>query len=65
MHLALEELLPHNGIDDDHEEDEQRDVQQRHHGFDNGVQDNLQTCTREKGEGLSHMSNSFGCTLCS
>jgi len=51
VHLALEELLPHDGIDDDHEEDEQCNVEQRHHGFDNGVQDNLKTCTREKGEG--------------
>lgn len=41
MHLALEEFLPDNGIDDDHEEDQQGDVEEGHHGLDDGVQDDL------------------------
>ena len=63
MHLALEELLPNYGIDDDHEEDQQGDVEQGHHGLDDGVQDDLKACTEEKGEEVNHFINSFGCTL--
>lgn len=62
MHLALEELLPNNGVDDDHEEDQQGNVEQGHHGLDDGVQDDLKACTKEKGE-VNHFLNSFGCTL--
>lgn len=44
MHLALEELQPDDGIDDDHEEDEQGDVEQGQHGLEDGVEDHLQAC---------------------
>lgn len=48
MHLALEQLLPNDGIYDDHEENEQCDVQQGHHGLDDGVQDHLQACSKKQ-----------------
>lgn len=41
MHLPNEELQADDGIDDDNEEHEQSNVQQRNHGFNNGVQHNL------------------------
>lgn len=41
MHLPNEELQANDGIDDDNEEHEQSNVQQRNHGFNNGVQHNL------------------------
>lgn len=63
MHPALEELLPDDGVDDDHEEDQQGNVEQGHHGLDDGVQDDLEACTKMKGEEVSHFLNSFGCTL--
>jgi len=63
VHLALEELLPNNGIDDDHEEDQQSDVEQGYHGLDDGVQDDLKACTKEKGGEVSQFLNSFGYTL--
>lgn len=54
MHLAFEELQPDDGIDDDHEEDEQGDVEQGQHGLEDGVEDHLQACRggagRRKGE---------------
>ena len=31
VHLALKELQTHDGVDGDHEEDEQCDVEQRQH----------------------------------
>lgn len=45
VHLALEELQPDDGIDDDHEEDEQGDVEQGEHGLEDGVEDHLQACS--------------------
>lgn len=44
MHLALEELQADDGIDDDHEEDEQGNVEQGEHGLEDGVEDHLQAC---------------------
>ena len=44
MHFALEELQPDDGIDDDHKEDEQGDVEQGKHGLEDGVEDHLQAC---------------------
>lgn len=44
MHLALEELQPDDGVDDDHKEDEQGDVEQGQHGLEDGVEDHLQAC---------------------
>lgn len=41
MHLPNEELQANDGIDNDHEEHKQRNVQQRNHGFNNGVQHDL------------------------
>lgn len=63
MHPALEELLPDDGVDDDHEEHQQGDVKQGHHGLDDGVQDDLKACTKMKGEEVNPFLNSFGCTL--
>lgn len=42
MHFALEELQSHDGIDGDQQEDQQGDVQQREHGFKDGVHYHLQ-----------------------
>lgn len=54
MHLAFEELQPDDGVDDDHEEDEQGDVEQGQHGLEDGIEDHLQACRggagRRKGE---------------
>ena len=44
MHLAHEELQADDGVDDDDKEHEEGDVQQGHHGLDDGVQDHLETC---------------------
>lgn len=44
VHLPHEELQPDDGVDDNDEEHEQGDVQQGHHGLDDGVQDHLETC---------------------
>lgn len=63
VHPALEELLPHDGVDDDHEEHQQGDVEQGHHGLDDGVQDHLKACTKREGEEVNHFLNSSGCTL--
>ncbi len=38
MHLPDEQLQPDDGIDDDDEEYKQSNVQQRNHGFNDGVQ---------------------------
>lgn len=42
MHFALEELQSHDGIDGDQQKDQQGDVQQRQHGFKDGVHHHLQ-----------------------
>ena len=47
VQLALEQLQPDDGIDDDDKYHKQRNVKQRHHGSQNGVEDHLQTCERE------------------
>lgn len=47
VHLPHEELQADNGINDDDEQHKQGDVQQRHHGLDDGVQDHLETCATE------------------
>lgn len=60
VHPALEELLPDDGVDDDHEEDQQGNVEQGHHGLDDGVQDDLEACTKMKGEEVSHFLNTLG-----
>ena len=44
VHLALEELQPHDGVDGDQQKDEQRDVQQGQHGFEDGVHYDLKAC---------------------
>lgn len=44
VHLPHEELQADNGVDDDDEEHEEGNVQQGHHGLDDGVQDHLETC---------------------
>lgn len=44
MHLSHEELQANNSINDDDEEHKKGNVQQRHHGLDDGVQDHLETC---------------------
>lgn len=62
MHPALEELLPNDGINDDHEEDQQGDVEQGHHSLDDGVKDDLKTCTKKREE-LNCFLNSFGCFI--
>lgn len=51
MHLALEELQPNDGVDDDHEEDQQSNVEQREHGLEDGVEDYLKACHRQQGGG--------------
>lgn len=51
MHLAFEELQPNDGVDDDHEEDEQGDVEQGEHGLEDGVEDHLKTCGKQQGGG--------------
>lgn len=43
MHLPHEELQTDDGIDDDDKQHEQRDMQQGHHGLDNGIQNYLET----------------------
>lgn len=42
VHFALEELQAHDGVDGDEQEDQQGDVQQGQHGFEDGVHDHLQ-----------------------
>lgn len=42
VHFALEELQAHNGVDGNQQEDQQGDVQQGQHGFQNGVHHHLQ-----------------------
>lgn len=42
MHLALEELQSHDGIDSYQQEDQQGDVQQWQHSFEDGVHHHLQ-----------------------
>lgn len=51
MHLAFEELQPNDGVDDDHEEDEQGNVEQGEHGLEDGVEDHLKTCGKQQGGG--------------
>lgn len=42
MHLALEELQAHDGVNSDQKKDQQGDVQQGQHGFEDGVHHHLQ-----------------------
>lgn len=42
VHFAFEKLQSHDGIYSDQQEDEQGDVQQRQHGFEDGVHHHLQ-----------------------
>lgn len=44
VHLPHEEFQANDGINDDDEEHKEGNVQQRHHGLDDGVQDHLETC---------------------
>lgn len=37
MHFANEELQANDGVDDNDKEDQQSDVKQGNHGFNNGV----------------------------
>lgn len=37
MHFANKELQADDGVDDNDEKDQQSDVKQRNHGFNNGV----------------------------
>ncbi len=41
VHLSHEELEADDGINDDDEQNEQSDVQERNHGFNDGVQHHL------------------------
>lgn len=41
MHFTDEKLQANNGIDDDDKQDKEGDVQQRNHGFNDGVQHHL------------------------
>lgn len=41
VHLAHEELEADDGINDDDEQNEQSDVQEGNHGFNDGVQHHL------------------------
>lgn len=41
MHFPDEELEPDDGVDDNHKEDQQSDVEQGNHGFNNGIQNHL------------------------
>lgn len=43
MQLPAEQLQSNDRIDDDHKDDQQRNVQQRDHGAQNRVQHHLQT----------------------
>ena len=42
VHAANEELEADDGVDDDDEEHQQGDVQQRHHGLHDGVEDDVE-----------------------
>ena len=42
VQLAGEQLEPDDRVDDDHEDDEQGNVKERHHGSQNGIQHHLQ-----------------------
>lgn len=53
MHLSHEELQADDSINDDDEEHKEGNVQQRHHGLDNGVQDHLETCATKSIESSS------------
>lgn len=44
VHLPHEEFQANDGINDDDEQHKEGNVQQRHHGLDDGVQDHLETC---------------------
>lgn len=59
MHLAHEELQADDGIDDDDEQHEQGDVQQGHHGLDDGIQDHLETCN-DKAPAVNPAARSSG-----
>lgn len=48
MHLALEELQAHDGVNSDQKKDQQGDVQQGQHGFEDGVHHHLQAWIREE-----------------
>ena len=41
VHFTNEELKADDGVDDDDKQDQQGDVEERNHGFNNGVQHNL------------------------
>jgi len=45
---AGEQLQSDDGVNYDDENDEQRDVKQRHHSFENRVQNNLKTCSSQR-----------------
>ncbi len=47
MHFAFEKLQAYDGVDGDHEEDQQRDVEQGQHGFENGAHYYLQAWRRQ------------------
>lgn len=57
MHLAHEQLQADDGVDDDDEKHEQGDVQQGHHGLDDGIQDHLETCN-DKAHAISPTAQS-------
>lgn len=46
MHFAFEKLQAYDGIDGDHEEHQQRDVEQGQHGLENGAHHHLQAWSR-------------------
>lgn len=48
VQLALEQLQSNDGVDDDEENYQEEDVKQWHHGRDNWIENNLQTCEAKK-----------------
>lgn len=60
MHFALEELQSHDGVDGDQQKDQQSNVQQRQHGFEDGVHHHLQAweLTVKQNQSKSSKSNS-------
>lgn len=43
VHLTLEELQTHDGVNGDHEEDQQGNMEEGQHGINDGVHHHLQT----------------------
>jgi hypothetical protein len=55
-----EQLEADDGVDDDDEEHQEGDVEQRHHRFEDGVQDDLQTWKIQRRNLISRAPLCFG-----